>query len=507
MFKWLKSRRENAREAREILFPEYELRPESNDLLGSFDPFNLALEIQPSSDVRHELDLIMLGKLDEARAIVQAKLQPLDAREKLNYSLQITVGVHELRHFHDHFFTTFGFQRIVRTIEDGMNFHKMWDALKREPVIRLPLAQWAREEDAPAALRSYMAERRDFVEWFTLYDGAVRSVTITGQENTADSLMMIQVKGLQTQVPAILRNVKRASTDALSQWATPMGGRVLMEGAALIIQRQVISRLFGNEYWEPLKQALSFGSMSDDRWSVYMAVDIYLSKNFPKFYTNFQLALTDMAMMPPRRGDLMEIHPGWRLWKLVKAARDIGLPTEEESSDLAKYMERLTAKLEWPSMDEVTDEAIAGGKKFLAEPHDKRGFWFSILSALTDVHLRAMTIRKQQQAVLAQPGLYLGVQHLLPPPMVRVHDHQIEFRGLDEDGAQAMRWWFFFEHFQRQMMFSAELPCAGRRIEHDCPGDALRRGWFRKRWVEGPGCPFSLLVADLGVKDLKFEKL
>lgn len=509
MFGWFKARRQRVEDARAILFEEYGLRPESSGMLASFDPFNLALQAESAEAVEPELQLIMDGKLDEAKAIVAAKLPQLNDRQRLDYAREITAGIHELRHFHDHFFTTFGFDRIMRIVEDAIDFNRLWDALKKEPVIKLPLAKWAKQHDAPQSLRDYMERRQQFVEWFKLHDGALPSYPVTGQQDTVESLILIDLKGLQTKLPGIVRNEMREATGEKWQLITPLGGQVLMEGAALIVQRTVIKELFGEDVWQSLKYSLSRGQHGDDSWKVYMAVDLYLTKHLKKFYTRYQLALTDIAMMPPDGGTLEEIHPGWRMSALAKKAADLGSIHQQPGADLVDYMDNLTKKLGWPTVGEVTAAAIAKSEKFLSDTDshpEKQTLWLAVLRTFTRLHLTAMKARQDGPTVLAEPFFYLGVQSVLPPAPVRVRRSQIEFRGLDNEAADAMRAWFNFEHFHRQMLFSDALPCPGRRVAHACPGDPLKRRWFAKRWAKMGSCSASQLIALLGVPDQKFKR-
>lgn len=94
------------------------------------------------------------------KKLCNAKLKTLSDEDGVEYVLRIANQFHELRHYHDHFGTTYGFSRIQRTILDAIEFNRLWDVLKAGGRMKLPLLKWAEAPDAPAELRQYLDKRR-----------------------------------------------------------------------------------------------------------------------------------------------------------------------------------------------------------------------------------------------------------------------------------------------------------------------------------------------------------
>jgi hypothetical protein len=501
-------------EPRIEMFSEYGLRAESEQLSASFDPFNFAVRGGRSHDIEAEVELIRAGKFDETKAMIAGKLNKLSSRRRISYALRVTSETHELRHYHDHFATTFGFSRIMATIQDGMDFSQMWGSLRKERRIKLPLLSWAKAEDAPEALRAYAAKRRSYAEWFVLNDGAVKATVNIFEHGKAppnvptDAICVISVGGVTTSIPMVDKILMRANTGQYIQKLLPLGGSILMEGSAFVVQRNLASRIFGKEYWELIKNAVSAGPVDDDQWLRYMAVDSYMSKRLFTHNEKFQLALCDIAMMPHvGEGEQFEdLHPGWRFFKAVNAAGEDHEILQRGDADLTEYMAKITSKCKWLSLLEVTRQAIKkweSALKRLDQPDSRTSFWAEISRAAINLHLKWMRVRERFPVVLVEPDLYyMTIGEMLPPPAY-VKSDGIWFQGeQNATDARAFRQWFLFEHFQRQLLFSTELPCPiSSYAAHKCPGDPLRKS----DWESTDECLFSQLLDGLGISDISLR--
>jgi len=503
-------------DARTRLFPDYGLRYESELLSVSFDPFNLSVRSQRSADLATECDLIFAKNFEELKRLTSERIASFGDDRKVEYVFQITNEFHELRHYHDQFGTTYGFDRIQKTILDAMEFNRLWDVLRARRHMKLPLLKWAKASDAPQELRDYLDKRRDYIEWMKLYDGLVdQEVTLdmnNGEpvdDNTAESMIAISVRGLETVIPGAILNYKDEQTGRVFQKATPLGGALLMEGTAFATQRAAAQWLFGGPYSEMVKthSSVSRGPAERSRWHLYMAGDLYLTKLLDKFFSRYQLALSDLAMMNLVEGkdELYEIHPGWRFSKAAHTAKTRSAIHRNQDADLNKYSDDITRKRDWMTVAEVAKLAIKNAEEAinnLDQLAEAKSFWPSVRRAALNLHREWMKIRIEIPMVLADPFVYLaGLQHFPDPPVYQGRAGLV-FRGMTQDDAIAFRQWFMFEHFQRQLLFSNRLPCPATFVHpHKCPGDPLRKWW----WSPTDQCSFAHVMDLLGVRQVKVE--
>jgi hypothetical protein len=186
---------------RESLFPDYGERQDLQDLGASFDPSSLLFQSDVPRGGKSEYDLLMAGNAKRVRRMIPWKTLLLTRRKKLSFILSLTSGIHELRHFHDYFGTTCGFARLMQVIEDAVEFSSAWDKIRSESRIKLPLAVWGKQADAPAPLREYLQKRKQFVEWINLFDGSMPSITFEGKTDGSLSILAYSFKGLSAVIP------------------------------------------------------------------------------------------------------------------------------------------------------------------------------------------------------------------------------------------------------------------------------------------------------------------
>jgi hypothetical protein len=71
-----------------------------------------------------------------------------------------------------------------------------------------------RRDDAPEVLKSYLSKRRDYVEWYNIYDGTMnRRIEPEGfhdhdKSKPIEVLAVVSVRGLSTRLTAIGINYK-----------------------------------------------------------------------------------------------------------------------------------------------------------------------------------------------------------------------------------------------------------------------------------------------------------
>lgn len=490
----------------ERVFPDSGERSDTSDLLGSFDPFNLLVSAPSPPDQAKERRLLMQGKLNYARQAAKKKLCHLPDNQRLTYIAQVTSGLHELRHFHDYFGTTSGFACLLRTLEDGMAFHQLWSQLRQGPRIKLPLAEWGRHADAPAVLKDYLAQRRSYVEWLNLFDGSMKALRRPGTTDAGAAVLVFSLKGVEASHPAVPMNFQSMTSGKTEHRFIPLGARALFEGNAAIIQRMATTRVFGRAYAEQLKATFRSVPSDDDRGQYYMVADRYLTIHLEKFYDEFQLALTDVALMAERPYDLPTEHPGWRLTKAVGMAQDLGPIHQRPDVDLGKYMDQITSGLGWKSVKTVAEEAFARGQAELnrldALAQENRTLWPGILRAAHALHLLFLAARKATPEILVEPKLYFPALSFWPPPPAYEDGQGIVFHGLDAHDRRAFLGWFLFEHLQRRLLFSTTLPCPLGPGRHECPGDPLTPGWQPLE-----SCLFSRCATEMGIPKLVIERI
>jgi hypothetical protein len=443
---------------------------------------------------------------------VRSKAASLDTDSRFEYALRVSSEIHELRHWHDYVGTTWGYERLVRTLQDGGHFNQMWKSLDRAVPVQLPLTAWDDDPRAPAALRDYLQSRQKFVGWVSLQQGTVPSVPWS-PSSPAEVILSYSVGGLQANIPTVEMNFDVDDGTQIRRMM-PLGAHALMEGNALVVQRHLLDELFGAGTGLELMDSFRRGLIDDDSWIRYLVVDRFLTRRFVKFWTQFQTALTDLAFMaspdivPARR------HPGIRLDLSASAAASLGAQFHQDSDpDIAKYQSSIAAKCGWKDPADVVAARISeirGHLKALevkmSAPGYVRGLWDVLMRAIHRAHLACLEVRRDQPWVFAHPAIYVLTIPALPPPPVTIEGKVMQFRGVGpgrtgDEHAVAFRNWFLFEHVQRRLLFSTSLPCPG--IEpHDCPGDPLTPGWAPRQT-----CPYSKLVSDLGIPHMTFKTI
>jgi hypothetical protein len=501
---------------RVVLFRDWGLRQESEHLSASFDPFSQKLTPALSQDVAEAGMALATGDLERARTLVRP-LALFKRGEQVPYMLELTQALHEVRHFHDQFGTTAGFARVVRSLRDGAAFSEMWHELCKLGHVRLPLAAWAAQPDAPAPLREYAVRRRSFVEWYNLHDGfgLPHSREMT-EGNATEGIIVVEMKNLHALLPGVPLNLKRATfnetSDGRSAWISnvgprrqqiiPVGCGVMMEGNAFCAQRYAVHQLFGVDAEKDLQAWIYNRAPPETQPHLYMAVDQFLTRKLHQFYYHYQVAMTDAALMPSPRQTKPEDHPGVRLQKLANIAAKGPPQHAQPPSKLSAWASSLTQRLGWPNPVSVARQTQQVWQKELGEA-TAVNFWNEITKAFVSLHLEFLEKRRKTPDILADLSLWFSSLHSLPPPPIVRDNNVLAFIG-DKQHLQPFRAWYFFEFFQRHILFGTTLPCAGYFHPHDCPGDPLSV----KGWAPLQTCPYSqFLETTAGISKLRVERL
>lgn len=497
---------------REDLFPDWGLRPESEELSAAFDPFNLQLKPGVDRDIADEVDALLAGDFETAGQIARPKLGMLPRSERVEYMLRVTQCLHELRHFHDHFGTTAGFKRVLRTLDDGIQFYTLWDQLKQLGTVCLPLSQWARQSDAPNPLHNYAKKRRAYIEWFNLYDGPVFPSRPELAERAAHQpVIAMCFDGLQTVLPSV--SIKAVEIEIVQELESiistrikgrcdrivPLGCNVLMEGVAFAVQREIVRRLFGPEAAEDVQSWMRYRAPLDRESWRYTALEVLIGGKIKKnFYSRYQIALADTALMPAPDQKSPDDHPGVRTARLLGVAAKNPELLAKPTGDLASWAARLTRQLGWPNPRIVASRAFQMYKDALSRP--SHSALDTVVRACVAMHHEFLAKRLEKPGLLADPTVWLGNFTSLPPPPILFENGLLAVVADQQPDAFAL--WYFCEHFQRNTLFGTTLPCA-IPSPHDCPGDPLSiQGWKPRET-----CPFSQFLGMLGISTIKVNRL
>ncbi|MBI4521937.1 MAG: hypothetical protein HY701_13955 [Gemmatimonadetes bacterium] len=453
-------------------FRDLSVRRDLDHFIAAFDPSNLRLYIDGSSEFIDERRLIRRGELDEAKRLIQARLPTMDAETQVEYAFVVTNEIHELRHVHDYFGTAAGFDRFVQTLKDGVAFYQLWERLVERRAMKLPLTEWAKDAAAPQELRDYMAGRERYIASLRTLQAPIAPFGGGGASNS-DFILLYHGGGFQAIVPTVTINLASVKSGKPLHKVVPLGLHAVMEGTASFIQRQAVKRLFGDEHVTRATRVLSGGPSGDDQWLYYLVIDHCFMEAFKVFFIPFALALCDLAMMPGRgESGGADSHPGVRLRKAIGAAQRVGAIGPDSETRLSDYMEQITQACGWDSPQEVIRQRLERMERLLSGDRDP-SVWGRLLNDLANSHRRCLEIRKEFPDVFAEPEFYFTALSRLPESPVFIEGHHIEFRGRDVDDAASFRWWFMFEHFQRQLLFDRTLPCPLAAMSHPCPPDHL----------------------------------
>ena len=481
------------------MFPDWGARRDRGGMLGLFDPSNLEVYLDANLGADEERALLRDCKFDEAAEIVRKNARSMSDAERLDYAMRVTTEVHELRHVHDYFGTTWGHERFIRTVRDVAQFHMMWTALGDMQEIRVPLQTWGTQKDVPAVVLKYRNERNDFIAWARSQQGDIISDTAP-KDGTVPSFEMT------FHIPRTRKVIRKI----------PLGSDALMEGNALVIQKLALNHLFGDDSASRLSENLAGGLAGDDRWTAYIAVDRYLSKKLVRFWDRYQTALSDLALMPDYDDPPERRHPGLRLTLAAAAAARLG-PTAHQDSDrdLDEYQEAIAVMCGWPKPRAVVEKQIAVLRTQLAALAAKEaraetavGVWDRLLRAAVQAHLISLEHRSHAPDLFANPSTYLQSADILPPPPIMVEQHHAVFRGIGPaetgtENAAVFRQWYLLEYIVNRLLFTSTLPCPiARERDHVCNGDALSPAW-----KPTDACVFSRMVMELGIPNKRFLML
>ena len=465
-------------------------------MLGLFDPSNLELYLDANLEADEERALLRDCRINEAAEIARRKAAAMTDTQRFDYAMKATSELHELRHVHDYFGTTWGHERFIRTVGDAAEFHRMWTALDGVATIELPLRTWGTSRDAPAALVEYLEQRDEFVAWARSQQGDLQSVSVSKE----------------SAIPTFEMTFRNGRTQEVSGRMIPLGSDALMEGSALIVQRLALDHIFQDDSASKLGDMMAGGTVADDRWTVYIAVDRYLSKKLVRFQPRYQTALADLALMAPYDEAPERRHPGVRLGLATEAAASLGADAHRDPDrDLAEYQETIAAKCGWPSPRAVVEKRVTVLRAQLAALDEKESrvgsnvsVWDRLVRAADRAHLESLEHRHHVPELFANPSTYLQASCILPPAPMRIEQQHTVFRGIGpadtgKENAGAFRQWYLLEYIVNRLLFTTTLPCPIAREPHECAGDPLSRSW-----KPNDACPFSRMVVELDIPNRRF---
>lgn len=488
--------------ARTGLFRDYGPRHRGWEPIDKFDPFNLVLSTRPSQPHSEERDMVLRGEFDQARTIIHRKMDSMNQRDLLQYMLDVTNPVHELRHFHDFLGTRVGMRRFLRTVIDSQDFSQLVSALRDDGLMKLPLVDWHNSGGGPDALREYLWKRAEYTDWLRLYDGTQQvTAKVPGLKGLTG--MYYSVGKSRLLIPNVEIELQFLKQNRSEKRVFLLGAQALMEGAAICVQRKLIAKLFGDDQQQLFLNAISRGSADNWDFVQYVLVQSYMSQRVGKHHPHYQLMLTDLAMMV-EGNDAAGGHPGVYFLDAMNKAEELETEWTSIPNDFLVFMDSVSEANGWGSCHANADTLIhdlqAKEQAFNALP-DPKSWPDVLLNGMYGVQKRITQIRKECPSFMADVDLYLALISKLPQPLAEWDGEELRTFGTNIEEAAAVQAWYFWDYLKRQLLFSKKMPCPNPKGDHDCIGSLLNQ----KQRQDGFDCPFREFLEQIGLLDMKYE--
>ncbi|HEX3129773.1 MAG TPA: hypothetical protein VH394_20730, partial [Thermoanaerobaculia bacterium] len=246
------------------------------------------------------------------QAIIRRTEPPPAEGDPVQMAYEVTSLFHEMRHFFDTFGTMAGLSLFSGRLQRLKEFVSISEALREAGSHwRLPLAEWAAEEDCPQMVRDFVRRARGFHTGADLYIAPFTPLEIDGHRDD----LMIELEYEQGgTADAFPLRVGRIGADGKPRPRTvlfPLGLETLLEGNAHALSRTLVERYFPASVAEELQQRTATIAALDDQGkgeqraaqtsAPYMVCDLLITRymrlhGVETFPRNLVLAAIDKAL-------------------------------------------------------------------------------------------------------------------------------------------------------------------------------------------------------------------
>ena len=258
--------------------------------------------------------------------ILKNDFQNLSPNEEEQFLILYASFVHEVKHFWDHIGTTYGLSRFTLFLKRHFTAKKLINLLKPDESC-LPLLKYGKWKDYKKAIHLKKEFSSQHFEECILDD-----VGTIFQES---DFLRSDIHKTSFRGNIVVKNnilpsyVARVLDDKDKIWFlhVPLGGRTLVESAAMTVELDLLANTFGYNIAAERKRHFTHWDPQDPKGVYYGACDLYLSNFIPNFYYNHLLMLCDLALLGDLDGTNYDsFHPGWRFEKLTTIVSEVGFP-------------------------------------------------------------------------------------------------------------------------------------------------------------------------------------
>lgn len=472
-------------------------------------------------------------------------LKPSDQIRFVDYYSLIT---HEFRHFHDYVGTSYGCYEFIKNIEGIYYFLLLFTQLPRGTSINVPLYDWALKKNCPSIIRNFVNDEKERSLYSSWYFGSEHYQLKARLSNSF--IQFFKERTSQLKIPGLYVCTKEADIPCIF----PLGGRSVLEGAALLVQLEHIKLALGIEYSSKLRShmlEIMFNSLNHVTWP-YLTCEIISSLYKEDSWINsFLLAWLDFSLMgdyfgkhETKKPKNLFLHPGYRFLKILDHI--LGKKAPDTKKDLLEIIQGFQDIYPQYSTTNSMSNAADYCRKLSKTIRQKTGkphILYLIIENYLTWQNTMSDLRARYPFLLGSPHDYLAARsnlHLPEPPYLGMltadesygisYHKTTNFRIEGYDMSMASIWISFyilnalrtaFLYGWDSTQISRVPPCPLSDLQgfhHLCSGnpeecnyseiamDSLGSLW-PSILPKKPDCPYQTLLSALGFYDFKYHFL
>lgn len=377
--------------------------------------------------VENRADLDAYDALQDARlstilgfhAIATTEIRILtDAIDRLHLSKHFaaTVVQHEMYHFFQSVGTSFGIQRWARCYHRIASVQKAIQAASQNGSrIHIPFRSWPDATDNKT-VAEVAAKNRAFQSQCDLQDAKFAGSPSHSSENLPKKLWSL-VSGI-----GVPKGTLHPILDFGDQKPVHLGCTAVLEGTAWLLQRDGLMLFLGEDSREV--------NILDQAFPQVYKVGSRLAAGFlqERFTKVLYFAISDLALWAPIGGPYEnperyvweDVHPGWRLYRILKllSSEAVEIPSDIQLLEYDCYVSFISSicgHLNWETPQELAQRCVAA----------TRGM--EMPNIIDQIHVAACELRLEHPLDLFLPYASFEAQNRVlracPPLMVWVKDY------------------------------------------------------------------------------------